>query len=92
MQKYTKKSEIGRVKGYCAYNWVKNNLNQLREMSKIGIMTNDWENVPIFDEYLSLLEENVPKERIRQHLSRKYHRSISSLKRIETRFSTWVNP
>lgn len=68
MQKYIKKSEIERVEGFCAYNWVKLNLNQLKEMSKIGIMTDDWQNVPIFEEYLSLLKDGVPKERIRQHL------------------------
>ncbi|MBR5395852.1 MAG: hypothetical protein IK144_12350 [Bacteroidaceae bacterium] len=61
-------------------------------MSKIGIMTSDWKNVPIFEEYLSLLKEGVPKERIRQHLSKKYLVSESTLKRIESRFSTWVNP
>lgn len=92
IQRYKNKiTDPDKIQGYCAYNWVKLNLNQLREMSKIGIMTSDWKNVPIFEEYLSLLKEGVPKERIRQYLSKKYSVSESTLKRIESRFSTWVN-
>ena len=92
MQKYKNKiKDPDKIQGYCAYNWVKLNLNQLREMSKIGIMITDWKNVPIYEEYLSLLKDGIPKERVRQHLSRKYSISESTLKRIESRFSTWVN-
>lgn len=87
-----KTTEPDKIQGFCAYNWVKLNLNQLREMSKIGIMTSDWKNVPIFEEYLSLLKEGVPKERIRQYLSKKYSVSESTLKRIQSRFSAWVKP
>lgn len=87
-----KTTEPDKIQGFCAYNWVKLNLNQLREMSKICIMTSDWKNVPIFEEYLSLLKEGVPKERIRQYLSKKYSISESTLKRIQSRFSAWVKP
>ena len=88
MQKYEKSSEnladIDEVSGYML---LKLNLNQVRTMSKCGLSVDDARYVPMYEEYLSLLRDGVPKERIYQHFRTKYHVSESTVKRVVKRFS-----
>ena len=91
MQKYNNSSEnlegINEVSGYML---LKLNLNQFKTMSKCGLSVDDARHVPMYEEYLSLLRDGVPKERIYQHFRSKYHVSESTVKRVVKRLSQQV--
>lgn len=91
MQKYNNSSEnlegINEVSGYML---LKLNLNQVETMSKCGLSVDDARYVPMYEEYLSLRREGVPKERIYQHFRGKYHVSESTVKRVIRRLSQRV--
>lgn len=91
MQKYNIHSEnltnIDKVSGYML---LKLNLNQVETMSKCGLSVDDARHVPMYEEYLSLLRDGVPKERIYQHFRSKYHVSESTVKRVVKRLSQQV--
>jgi hypothetical protein len=74
MQKYNNLSEnlvnIAKVSGYML---LKLNLNEVKTMSKFGLAVDDVRYVPMYEEYLSLRHDGVPKERIYQHFRTKYH-------------------
>ena len=93
MQKYNDSSEnlegINEVSGYLL---LKLNLNQVETMSKCGLSVDDARHVPMYEEYLSLRREGVPKERIYQHFRGKYHVSESTVKRVIRRLSQRVTP
>lgn len=93
MQKYNNPSEnldgVGEVSGYIL---LKLNLNQVKTMSKCGLSVDDARYVPMYEEYLSLRSEGVPKERIYQHFRGKYHVSESTAKRVVKRLSRRVTP
>ena len=88
MQKYNNSQEnlegINEVSGYML---LKLNLNQVETMSKCGLSVDDARYVPMYEEYLSLRREGVPKERIYQHFRSKYNVSESTVKRVIKRFS-----
>ena len=91
MQKYKESPKnldnIGQISGYTL---LKLNLNQVNIMSKCGLSVDDTRYIPMFEEYLSLLREGVPKERIYQHFRGKYHVSESTVKRVVKRLSRQV--
>lgn len=78
---------IDKISGYTL---LKLNLNQVNIMSKCGLSVDDTRYIPMFEEYLSLLREGVPKERIYQHFRGKYHVSESTVKRVVKRLSRQV--
>ena len=61
-------------------------------MSMFGLSVDDVNYIPMFEEYLSLRREGVPKERIYQHFRSKYHVSESTAKRVIKRLSRQVKP
>lgn len=91
MQNYKFSSEnldgISEVSGYLL---LKLNLNQVETMSKFGLSVDDVRYVPMYEEYLSLRRDGVPKERIYQHFNGKYHVSESTVKRVIRRLSQRV--
>ena len=91
MQNYNISSEnlqgIDEVSGYML---LKINLNQVKTMSKCGLSVDDARYIQMYEEYLSLRREGVPKERIYQHFKSKYHVSESTVKRVIKRFSRRV--
>lgn len=78
---------IGRIS---AYTLLKLNLYQVNIMSKFDLAVSDVRHIPMYEEYLSLLGEGVPKERIYQYLRGKYHVSESTIKRVVKRLSQEV--
>ena len=90
-QSYNNLSEnlegINEVSGYSL---LKLNLNQFEIMSKFGLSVDDAKYVPMYEEYLSLRRDGVPKERIYQHFRTKYHVSESTAKRVIKRLSQRV--
>lgn len=88
MQKYNKlskdKEELEKISGYML---VKLNINQMQAMSKFGLSVSDARHLEMYEEFLSLREDGVPKERIYQYFRGKYHVSESTSKRIVKRFS-----
>ena len=93
MQSYNKSSEnpddIGAISGYML---LKLNLYQVKTMSKFGLSVDDARHVPMYEEYLSLRRDGVPKERIYQHFRTKYHVSESTVKRVVKRLSQRFTP
>ena len=93
MQKYNNPFEnldgIGEVSGYML---LKLNLNQVKVMSKCGLSVDDVRHVPMYEEYLSLRRDGVPKERIYQYFGSRYHVSESTVKRVVKRLSRRVTP
>lgn len=91
MQKYNNflenLEEINEVSGYML---LKLNLSQVKIMSKCGLSVDDARYAPMYEEYLSLRREGVPKERIYQHFNSSYHVSESTVKRVIKRFSRRV--
>lgn len=88
MQKYNNSSEnLERINEVSGYMLLKLNLNQVETMSKCGLSVDDARYVPMYEEYLSLRREGVPKERIYQHFRSKYHVSESTIKRVVKRLS-----
>ena len=91
MQKYNNSSEnLERINEVSGYMLLKLNLNQVETMSKCGLSVDDARYVPIYEEYLSLRREGVPKERIYQHFRSKYHVSESTVKRVIKRLTQMV--
>ena len=70
---------------------LKLNLNQMKIMSKCGLSVDDARHIPMYEEYLQLRRDGVPKERIYQHFETKYHVSESTIKRVIKRLSQQVN-
>ena len=93
MQSYNNSSEnpddICAISGYML---LKLNLCQVRTMSKFGLSVDDARHVPMYEEYLSLRRDGVPKERIYQHFRTKYHVSESTVKRVVKRLSQRFTP
>lgn len=91
MQKYNKTSKeaanIGEISGYML---LKLNLYQVEIMSKFGLSVDDVRHIPMYEEYLSLRGDGVPKERIYQYFKGKYHVSESTVKRVVRRLSGQV--
>lgn len=91
MQKYkfsiNNLESISEISGYLL---IKLNINQLEFMSKCDLSVDDVRHIPMYEEYLSLLKDSVPKERIYQYLCGKYHVSESTVKRVVKRFSARV--
>jgi hypothetical protein len=91
MQKYNNSSEnLNGIDEVSGYSLLKINLNQVKAMSKCGLSVDDARYVLMFEEYLSLRREGVPKERIYQHFRSKYHVSESTVKRVIKRLSQRV--
>lgn len=64
-QSYNNLSEnLDRIDEVSGYMLLKLNLNQVETMSKCGLSVDDARYVPMYEEYLSLRREGVPKERI----------------------------
>jgi methylphosphotriester-DNA--protein-cysteine methyltransferase len=61
-------------------------------MSKCDLSVDDVRHVPMYEEYLHLLGEGVPKERIHQYLAKRYSVSESTVKRVFKRLSQRVTP
>ena len=93
MQSYNNSSEnpddIGAISGYML---LKLNLYQVKTMSKFGLSVDDARHVPMYEEYLQLRRDGVPKERIYQHFKGKYHVSESTAKRVVKRLSQRFTP
>lgn len=88
MQKY--KNFSGNLEGISeisGYMLLKINLYQVETMSKCGLSVEDARHIPMYEEYLQLRQEGVPKERIYQHFHGKYHVSESTVKRVVKRLS-----
>ena len=81
---------LDRINEISGYMLLKLNLNQVNIMSKCGLSVDDAKHIPMYEEYLSLLRESVPKERIYQHFRKKYHVSESTIKRVVKRLSHQV--
>jgi len=93
MQKYKYSTEtLGKDVEISGYMLLKLNLYQFGIMSKFGLSVDDVRYVPMYEEYLSLLGEGVPKERIYQHFRGKYHVSESTVKRVVKRLSQRFTP
>ena len=91
MQKYNNSQEnLDRIKEVSGYMLLKLNINQVKIMSKCGLSVDDARYVPMYEEYLSLRRDGVPKERIYQHFKSKYHVSESTVKRVIKRLSQRV--
>ena len=91
MQNYHYLSEnLDKIEEVSGYMLLKLNLNQVEIMSKCGLSVDDARHVPMYEEYLSLRREGVPKERIYQHFRGKYHVSESTVKRVIKRLSKRV--
>jgi hypothetical protein len=92
MQKYNNSSEnlrnISEISGYML---LKLNLYQVEIMSKFGLSVDDVRHIPMYEEYLSLRRDGVPKERIYQYFRTKYHVSESTTKRVIKRLSAQVS-
>ena len=91
MQNYNFSSEnLASIGELSVYALLKLNLNQFEIMSKFGLSVDDVRYVPMYEEYLSLRRDGVPKERIWQHFRGKYHVSESTAKRVVRRLSQRV--
>lgn len=91
MQRYDNFSEnLDGISGLSCYSLLKLNLNQFEIMSKCGLSVDDAKYVPMYEEYVSLRRDGVPKERIWQHFRGKYHVSESTVKRVVRRLSQRV--
>lgn len=91
MQNYKITSEnLDNITEVSGYSLLKLNLNQVIIMSKCGLSVDDVRYIPMYEEYLSLRHDCVPKERIYQHFRKKYHVSESTVKRIIRRLSQRV--
>lgn len=88
MQKYNNFFDnLDNVSEVSGYSLLKLNLNQVKTMSKCGLSVDDVKYLPMYEEYLSLRRDGVPKERIYQHFRAKYHVSESTVKRVIKRLS-----
>jgi hypothetical protein len=91
VQKYNNSSEnLKGIDEVSCYSLLKLNLNQVKIMSKCGLSVDDVRYIPMYEEYLSLRSEGVPKERIYQHIKSRYHISESTAKRVIKRLSRKV--
>ena len=91
MQKYNKNSKEPAIGGEISgYMLLKLNLYQVKIMSKCGLSVDDARHIPMYEEYLSLRGDGVPKERIYQYFRNRYHVSESTVKRVIKRLSGQV--
>lgn len=91
MQNYNFSSEnLTSIGELSVYALLKLNLNQFEIMSKFDLSVDDAKYVPMYEEYLYLRRDGVPKERIWQHFRGKYHVSESTAKRVIKRLSQRV--
>lgn len=91
MQRYNNIPEnLDNISEISGYMLLKLNLSQVKTMSKCGLSVDDVRYIPMYEEYLSLRSEGVPKERIYQHFRSKYHVSESTVKRVIRRLSQRV--
>lgn len=91
MQNYNFSSEnLASIGELSVYALLKLNLNQFEIMSKFDLSVDDAKYVPMYEEYLYLRRDGVPKERIYQHFRTKYHVSESTAKRVIRRLSQRV--
>lgn len=91
MQSYNKNSKEPAIGGEISgYMLLKLNLYQVKIMSKCGLSVDDARHIPMYEEYLSLRGEGVPKERIYQYFRNRYHVSESTAKRVVKRLSGQV--
>lgn len=92
MQKYNKSFEdLCNTTGISGYMLLKLNLYQVEIMSKCGLSVDDVRHIPMYEEYLMLRRDGVPKERIYQYFRTKYHVSESTAKRVIKRLSVQVS-
>lgn len=91
MQNYNNSSKepaiAGEISGYML---LKLNLYQVKIMSKCGLSVDDARHIPMYEEYLSLRGDGVPKERVYQYFRSRYHVSESTVKRVIKRLSGQV--
>lgn len=93
MQRYNNfQKNLDNIVEISGYFLLKLNLYQLGIMSKSGLSVNDVRYVPMYEEYLSLRRDGVPKERIYQYFKTKYRVSESTAKRVVKRLSMQVKP
>lgn len=91
VQKYNNSLEnLQGIDEVSCYSLLKLNINQVKIMSKCGLSVDDVRYIPMYEEYLFLRSEGVPKERIYQHFNSKYHVSESTVKRVIKRLSRRV--
>lgn len=91
MQNYNFSSKnLASIGELSVYALLKLNLNQFEIMSKFGLSVDDVRHVPMYEEYVYLRRDGVPKERIYQHFRTKYHVSESTAKRVIKRLSQRV--
>lgn len=91
MQRYKYSLEnLDRIEEVSGYMLLKLNINQVKTMSKCGLSVDDVRYIPMYEEYLSLRREGVPKERIYQHFKSRYQISESTVKRVVRRLSQRV--
>lgn len=93
MQRYNNLPEnLNNISEISGYMLLKLNLNQVKLMSMFGLSVDDANYIPMYEEYLSLRHDGVPKERIYQHFRTKYHVSESTAKRVVRRLSRQAKP
>ena len=91
MQKYNNSLEnLQAIDEVSCYSLLKLNINPVKIMSKCGLSVDDVRYVSMYEEYLCLRREGVPKERICQHFKSRYHISESTAKRVIKRLSRKV--
>lgn len=93
MRNYTIYSKnLAKSNEVSGYILLKLSLNQVETMSKCGLSVSDVRYIPMYEEYLALRKDGVPKERIYQHFRKEYCISESTVKRVVKRFSQRVTP
>ena len=93
MQKYKESENYPALQDdISAYMLLKLNLNQVMTMSKFGLSIDDARYIPMYEEYLCLRGQAVPKQRIYQYFRKEYHVSESTVKRVVKRLSRRFTP
>jgi len=82
-QKYNKLSDYTiSLSQISLYSILKLNLNQLKMMSDFDIPAHYYRYIPMFEEYLEMLDNGEKKAYIILHLAEKYNVSDSTVKRV----------
>lgn len=66
---------------------IKISTETLKMMSEVGIKTDDWQHISMYEEYQAMREKCEKFRYIMAHLAEKYKISESSVKRIVKRLS-----
>ena len=90
MQKYNNNSKNDNNSCVNGYVLAKINLEALKAMSEVGLNVNDWQYVPLFEQYQHMLTLNVKHEAIYHTLAQQYAVSVSTVKRIIRRMLNQV--